>query len=185
MRVIGGKFKSRRLKTLPGTRTRPTSDPLRETLFNVLGARVLHSLFADCYAGSGAVGIEALSRGAAKVYFLESYRAAAALIRGNLTSLGVHDGFEILPADVVRSLEQLTRRGIVLNFAFLDPPYTAVEEYERALTYLGNGKLLACDAHIIAEHARRTVLPEHVGCLVCERSLRQGDSVLTFYRAVN
>ncbi len=184
MRVIGGKFKSRRLKTLPGTRTRPTSDPLRETLFNILGARIVDAVFADCYAGSGAVGIEALSRGAAKVYFLESYGPAAALIRGNLSSLGIHDGFEILPTDVLRSLERLVRRNVVLNFAFLDPPYTAVEEYERTLTYLGNGKLLACDAEIIAEHTRRTVLPERIGCLVCARRLRQGDSALTFYRVV-
>ncbi len=183
MRVIGGKFRSRRLKTLPGRHTRPTSDPLRETLFNILGVRVLNSVFADCYAGSGAVGIEALSRGAVKVYFLESYRGAAAVIRGNLTSLGVDDGFEILPTDVVRGLQQLARRGTVLDFAFLDPPYTAVEEYERTLTYLGKGKLLAGEAYIIVEHAPRTLLPERLGCLVRTRSLRQGNSVLTFYRA--
>jgi len=182
MRVIGGKLRRRRLKTLPGTRTRPTSDPLRETLFNILGARILDSVFADCYAGSGAVGIEAWSRGAAKVYFLESYRAAAALIRGNLTSLGVHAGFEILPTDVLRGLQQLARRGLVLNLVFLDPPYTAVREYKRTLSYLGKGKLLAGEAHIIVEHAPGTLLPERVGCLVRTRSLRQGNSALSFYR---
>ncbi|MFQ5816532.1 MAG: 16S rRNA (guanine(966)-N(2))-methyltransferase RsmD [Terriglobia bacterium] len=181
MRVIAGKFKSRKLKTLTGEHLRPTSDPLRETLFNVLGARVVGSLFADGYAGSGAVGIEALSRGAGKVFFLENHRPATAVIRGNLASLGVFNGFEILPTDVVAGLERLRHRGIALNFVFLDPPYAAESEYERALTYLGTGIVLQPAGHAIVEHSKRTALPERVARLVLARTLRQGDSVLSFY----
>lgn len=182
MRVIAGKFKSRRLKTLAGPHLRPTSDPLREALFNVLGTSVAESTFADGYAGSGAVGIEALSRGAAKVFFLENHRSAAALIRGNLTSLGVFNGFEILPADVVAGLERLAQRGILLDIVFLDPPYAATQELERALAYLGEGKVLVPSAQVIVEHSKRVSLPEEVGRLKQSRTLRQGDSVLSFYR---
>ena len=182
MRVIGGKFRSRRLKTFAGTRLRPTSDPLRETLFNVLGASIVGATFADCYAGSGAVGIEALSRGAAKVFFLENYRPAAALIRGNLISLGVFNGYEILPTDVLGGLEQLERRPVRCHFIFLDPPYDAANEYARTLTWLGARALLAADGLVIAEHARRIPLPASVGALERVRELRQGDSRLSFYR---
>ncbi len=182
MRVIGGKFRSRRLKTLEGMRLRPTSDPLRETLFNVLGASIVGASFADCYAGSGAVGIEALSRGAAKVFFIEKYKPAAALIRGNLTSLGVFNGYEILPTDVLGGLEQLERRGVRCDFVFLDPPYDASNEYARALTWLGGSGLLATEGLVIVEHSRRAPLPARVGTLERVRELHQGDSRLSLYR---
>lgn len=182
MRVIAGKFKSRRLKTLAGERLRPTSDPLRETLFNLLGARIVGSVFADCYAGSGAVGIEALSRGAATVFFLESHRPAAAIIRGNLKSLGVFNGFEVLATDVLRGLERLARRKLAFDLIFLDPPYTEQAELEQALSYLARGNILQPEASVIAEHSKRARLPEDLGCLRRERTLRQGDSAFTFYR---
>lgn len=183
MRVIAGKFKRRRLKTLGGAQLRPTSDPLRETLFNLLGASIVGSVFADLYAGSGAVGIEALSRGAAKVFFLESHPPAAGLIRGNLVTLGVFNGFEILSGDVVAGLERLGGRSVTLDVVFLDPPYAATGECERALAQLGKGKLLRPQARVVAEHSKRTPLPERVGCLLRERTLRQGDSALSFFRA--
>lgn len=185
MRVIAGTFKSRHLKTLAGERLRPTSDPLRETLFNVLGGSILGSVFADCYAGSGGVGIEALSRGAAKVFFLENHRPAAAVIRGNLASLGVFNGFEVLPTDVVSGLERLARRGVLFDFIFLDPPYTAESEYERTLTYLGTGNLLRPAGQVIVEHSKRAVLPERVGRLARAHARRQGDSVLSRYHLLD
>jgi 16S rRNA (guanine(966)-N(2))-methyltransferase RsmD len=181
MRVIAGEFKSRRLKTLAGLKTRPTSDRLRETLFNVLGARVAGSVFADGYAGSGAVGIEALSRGAEWVYFLENYRAAVRVIEANLKSLGVEERFEILPHDVVAGLRSLERRGVRLEVVFLDPPYRAGEEYERALNFLGQSAVLGPDALVIAEHHPKQPLAERYGRLARSRALRQGSAVLSFY----
>ncbi len=185
MRVIAGTFKSRRLKTLPaaaGASTRPTSDRLRETLFNVLGAGVRGAVFADAYAGSGAVGIEALSRGAEFVYFLESHRPAVRVIEANLKSLGLEEGFEILPLDVCAGLRSLEQRGVRFDAVFLDPPYKQTEEYERTLALLSDSKLLASGAVVIAEHHRKLALAEKFGTLARFRVLRQGDSSLSFYR---
>lgn len=183
MRVIAGQFKSRRLKTLKGQRTRPTSDRLRETLFNVLGPGVTGGVFADCYAGSGAVGIEALSRGAEWVYFLEDSRPAARVIEQNLSHLGIESGFEILTRDTVAGLRLLRERHARLDLVFLDPPYQAAQEYERCLTLLGRGELLSPDALVIAEHHPKQALAESYGVLTRTRQLRQGDALLSFYRA--
>lgn len=182
MRVIAGRFKSRRLKTLAGLKTRPTSDRLRETLFNVLGAGVAGAVVADCYAGSGAVGIEALSRGAEWVYFLENFRVATRVIEANLASLEVKDGYEILAREVLSGLRELEGRRVRLDVVFLDPPYRAAEEYERALAYLGETGLLHPDAVVIAEHHPKQALAERYGALARIRELRQGNAVLSFYR---
>ena len=182
MRIIAGTFKSRRLKTLPGPATRPTSDRLRETLFNVLGVGVQGGVFADCYAGSGAVGIEALSRGAEFVYFLENHRSAMRVIQANLKSLGLEEGFEVLPLDVCAGLRLLEQRGVRFDVVFLDPPYKEADEYERALALLSDSKLLVPGAVVIAEHHRKLAPTEQFGALARFRILRQGDSVVSFYR---
>lgn len=182
MRIIGGRYRSRQLKTLRGAHTRPTSDRLRETLFNVLGASVAGAVFADAYAGSGAVGLEALSRGAEWVYFLESHRPAVKVIRENLAQLQVETGAEVLPFDALGSLRELEQRGVRLDIVFLDPPYQTAEEYQRALAWLGGAQLLAPDAWVIAEHSRRRALEEGYGALARPRVLRQGDAALSFFR---
>jgi len=182
MRIIAGRYKSRQLKTLRGAHTRPTSDRLRETLYNVLGPAVAGSVAADCYAGSGAVGLEALSRGAEWVYFLENHRPAVKVIRENLKSLEIDSGAEVLAFDVLAGLGELEQRGVRLDIVFLDPPYRAAEEYERALGWLGRSSLLAPDAWVVAEHARRHALAERYGSLARVRTLRQGDAVLSFFR---
>src|SRR5882724_12815539 len=124
MRVIAGQYRSRILKSLKGLALRPTSDKLRETLFNVLGPEIAGSHFIDLFAGTGAVGIEALSRGAAQVVFVENHAPAAALIRKNLESLGIRSGFTMLPIDVLRGLEMLASRTkgaqSKFDFIFLD-----------------------------------------------------------------
>jgi 16S rRNA (guanine(966)-N(2))-methyltransferase RsmD len=181
MRIIAGEFKSRRLKTLPGAKTRPTSDKLRETLFNVLGASVQGAVFADGYAGSGAVGLEALSRGAEFVYFLENHRPAVRVIEANLKSLGLVEGYQVLAVDVCAGLRILAERGARLDLVFLDPPYKAAEEYSRALALLGASKLLAAGARVIAEHHPKLALDPRYGALARTRSLRHGDSALSFY----
>ena len=173
MRVIGGEFRSRRLKTLPGRAVRPTSDRLRETLFNVLGEEVVGSVFVDACAGTGAVGIEALSRGAARAIFLENDRRAAALIRENLRSLGLDRRAQVLEKNVAAGLMRTTG-----DIVFLDPPYASAAEYESVLSRLGQSP----PALVIAEHDRRTKLQGAYGQLERVRVLRQGDSSLSFYR---
>jgi 16S rRNA (guanine(966)-N(2))-methyltransferase RsmD len=184
VRVIAGRYRSRRLKTLAGQRTRPTSDRLRETLFNVLGAAVEGCLFADCYAGSGAVGIEALSRGAQKAYFLESNPQAVQIIRANMKALGIEYKVEaeVFSMAVTTALKKLAHRGVKFDIAFLDPPYDAVEEYTRSLEWFGAGSLLAPEAIVVAEHDKRLALADCYGSLRCTRTLRQGDAVLSFYQ---
>jgi 16S rRNA (guanine966-N2)-methyltransferase len=186
MRVIAGTFRSRILKSLKGLALRPTSDRLRETLFNVLGPTVAGARFLDLFAGTGAIGIEALSRGAKEVVFIENHAAAAKLIRQNLDSLEIRSGFTVLPLDALRGLAMLAsrRRPSEPGFdsIFLDPPYTAAEEYARVLEFLGSTELLAPGGMVIAEHRRSYTLFEEAGVLTRFRVLKQGDGALSFYR---
>jgi len=186
MRVIAGKYRSRALKTLRGLALRPSSDRLRETLFNILGSTVEGSVFVDVYAGSGAIGIEALSRGAREVIFIEKHPAAVRLIRNNLESLGIRDAAEILAADAIRGLERLAGRRfgahLHADFIFLDPPYAQAAEYERALEYLDGSPLLKPEGRIIVEHPRRLELPTRFTQLERARVVEQGDTALSFYR---
>jgi 16S rRNA (guanine(966)-N(2))-methyltransferase RsmD len=181
MRVIAGKLGSRRLRTLRGMELRPSSDRLRETLFNILGAAVEDSLFVDAFAGTGSVGIEALSRGARKVIFIENHRPAAALIRENLQSLGVLPDAEILAMDSLRGFEQLSARHLLADMIFLDPPYARATEYLRILEFLDHSRLLAPAGLVIAEHRRKLELPARLLNLEISRVVEQGDSALSFY----
>jgi 16S rRNA (guanine966-N2)-methyltransferase len=186
MRVIAGTYKSRILKSLKGLALRPTSDRLRETLFNVLAPDIAGSRFIDLFAGTGAIGIEALSRGAAEVVFIENHAPASTLIRRNLESLGITAGVNILAVDALRGLAMLSARtnsgAPAFNHIFLDPPYAAAEDYSRVLEFLGAADLLAPGGLVIAEHRRNFDLPEDPGVLKRFRVLRQGDAALSFYR---
>lgn len=185
MRVISGTFRSRTLTTPAGTATRPTSDRLRETLFNVLAPSIQGARFVDLYAGSGAVGIEALSRGASHVFFAEKATKAIAAIRANLKSLDIKSGTTIETAGVAPLLERLTTGHGEFDILFLDPPYEAVAEYTRTLSTLGSqawANALSEDAVIVAEHSRKQDLPERSGRLARTRTLLQGDAALSFYR---
>src|SRR5437899_643734 len=159
MRVIAGTYRSRILKSLKGLALRPTSDRLRETLFNVLAPNIAGSRFVDLFAGTGAIGIEALSRGAAEVVFIENHAPAASLIRRNLESLGINTGVTVLAVDALRGLAMLASRKQHstpgFDYIFLDPPYAAVEEYARVLEFLGSAELLAPGAVVVAEHSRK------------------------------
>jgi 16S rRNA (guanine966-N2)-methyltransferase len=185
MRVIAGKYRSRRLRALPGMDLRPTADRLRETLFDVLSAgrpaALEGTLWIDLYAGTGAVGIEALSRGAGWVYFVESSAQGAALIRRNLQSLGLDTGFRVLETNSARALGKLEAQGAEADFVFLDPPYRMQAEYRHVLSALANSKLLKPSATIIAEHQRKFDPGEVFRSLARYRKLEQGDSALSFY----
>lgn len=245
MRIIAGKYGSRPLRSLGGLDLRPTSDRLRETVFNILGPSVAGSVFVDLYAGTGAVGIEALSRGADEVFFVEKHPGALALIHRNLGSLGIRLSsarpgrprlvrqssrsdtarpakstvefpaeeahIEVLPMDAVKSLELLHSRHVLADFVFLDPPYSAAEEYTRALDALSEAHVLAPAGRVIVESLRlakkppakrepdkggqtEEALPElrtrasgweppdRIGSLERTRTVEQGDSLLAFYR---
>ncbi len=167
----------------PGNATRPTSDRLRETLFNVLGPRIATAHFADLYAGSGAVGIEALSRGAVSCLFAERGPAAVTAIRKNLETLGLARQASLDTRSVARALTDAVGNRRRFDLVFLDPPYEAFADYNATLGYLAqqHDTLLASEALVIAEHAKRTLLPERFGSLVRGRVLEQGDAALSFY----
>jgi 16S rRNA (guanine966-N2)-methyltransferase len=185
MRIIAGIYRSRILKSLKGQALRPTSDRLRETLFNVLGPAIDGARFVDVFAGTGAVGIEAFSRGAAEVVFIENHAPAAALIRRNLESLDIRSGATVIVSDALRGLEKLAAKHRpgqpTYDFAFIDPPYAAAEEYTQVLRFLGDAPFLSPAARVIVEHRRNFELPESSGSLRRTRVLRQGDAILSFY----
>jgi len=200
MRIIAGEFRSRTLAAPSGLATRPTSDRLRETLFNVLAPHIEGAAFLDLYAGSGAVGIEALSRGAANVVFVERAPAALAVLRANLARLGLSEGFQIHTGSVGAWLRKFAtgaglgrkagreperKSGPAFDLVFLDPPYDAAGEYAATLGLLGSGAagLLAQGGLVIAEHCRKERLEDCYGSLERTRLLEQGDAALSFYAA--
>ena len=174
MRIIAGTFRSRRLESIPGDSTRPTPDRVREALFNILQTRIGGASFVDAYAGTGAVGIEALSRGAAHAWFLERDRRALDAIRKNLASLGVERQATILAGKVLVTLERCPG-GIV----FLDPPYDQADEYTGALELLGERP----PELTIAQHSVRLKLKDAYGGLHRTRMVKHGDNALSFYAA--
>jgi 16S rRNA G966 N2-methylase RsmD len=207
MRIIAGSLRSRSLQAPSGLATRPTSDRLRETLFNVLAPRIQGAAFLDLYAGSGAVGMEALSRGAKRVTFVERAPAALSVLRANLAKLGLTAGFRINAGSVGAFLrrtqpgpgrkskqepggsrEQKPAGEMYFDLVFLDPPYDAAPEYAATLDLLGGSAagLLAPGALVIAEHRRagnrsEEPLGDRYGSLERTRLLEQGDAALSFY----
>jgi 16S rRNA (guanine(966)-N(2))-methyltransferase RsmD len=186
MRIIAGQFRSRQIRALPGADTRPTSDRLRETLFNVLTAgrpeALAGSVWIDMYAGTGAVGLEALSRGASTVYFIELSRRASVLIRQNLQALGITEGGEVIEREALPALRLLEAQAVACDICFLDPPYGMAEAYEQTLDFLSQSRLLQPHSIVVAEHDKHFEPGECFGALVRYRNLRQGDGVLSFYR---
>jgi 16S rRNA (guanine(966)-N(2))-methyltransferase RsmD len=186
VRIIAGSLGSRRLEAPPGLATRPSSDRLRETLFNVLAPRIEGAVFLDLYAGSGAVGIEALSRGAARVEFVERAPAVLKVLRGNLERLGLREGFRIHACSVGAFLHRVAEAGRKreqYEVLFLDPPWDAAEEYAATLGLLGGmaAGLLGAGALVIAEHRRKQFLEDSYGSLERTRLLEQGDAALSFF----
>ena len=186
MRIIAGKYRSRVLEAPAGMATRPTGDRLRETLFNVLAPRIEGAALLDLYAGSGAVGLEALSRGAGRVEFVERAELALRALRKNLEKLGIAQGFKIHGVGVGSVLHKMKAgAGDELGFdlVFLDPPYDAAAEYDATLGLLGGAgvTLLAEGAVVIAEHRKKERLEERYGVLERTRLLEQGDAALSFY----
>ncbi|MGI8988465.1 MAG: 16S rRNA (guanine(966)-N(2))-methyltransferase RsmD [Bryobacteraceae bacterium] len=172
MRVIAGEFRSRRLQTLSGLALRPTPDRLRETLFNILAPKLRNAVFLDAYAGSGAVGIEALSRGAARAIFIEKHRPAVDTIRENLKTLGLLDRSLVVAGPAAREIA-----AHPADLVFVDPPYPLEKEYAAVLESLGRNP----PALAIVQHSIRFELAERYGNLARTRVVRQGDNALSFF----
>jgi 16S rRNA (guanine966-N2)-methyltransferase len=182
VRVVAGEFRGRLLKTLPGRDVRPTSDRLRETLFNVLRNDVPGAVFLDCYAGSGAVGIEAASRGAAEVYLIEQDPAAARVIERNIAALHLAGTVRLMHAEIRGGLRRLIAQGIQADLCFCDPPYASLPEALKVLEWAVERPLMRHGGMIILEHGGRDSTPLEIGRWRRARLLEQGSSALSFYR---
>jgi 16S rRNA (guanine966-N2)-methyltransferase len=184
MRVIAGTFRSRQLSAPRGMQTRPTSDRLRETLFNILAPRLDGCRFVDLYAGTGAVGIEAISRGAEHVWFAENADPALTSLRQNLSALKISRGFTLEDRGVGAMLQRLSKLTQPVDLIFLDPPYEDEDEYSGTLNFFGSVRgreILASDALVIAEHSSKVKLAMHYGALEQIRLVKQGDAALSFF----
>jgi 16S rRNA (guanine(966)-N(2))-methyltransferase RsmD len=182
MRIVAGAFKGRRLRTPRGDVTRPTADQVRIALMDTLTPRLPGARVLDLFAGAGGVGLEALSRGAGEVTFVERDARAVAALRENIAALGVDAVARVRRGDVLRELGVLYRAGERFDLVFLDPPYDA-GLVETTLETLGGGGLLLPDAWVIAQHFTKRPPTDRVGLLFTFRTRRFGETTLTFYRA--
>jgi len=184
MRVIGGVHRGRRLRTVAGLKVRPTSDRLRETLFNIIATKINGSSFLDVCAGSGAVGIEAISRGAAEVTFIERDRHACITINTNLTALGITEVATVINRDVSVALKRLEQDKRHFDFVFFDPPYADSTIYDSVMQKLGFGQLLSGNSVVIVEHRIKKPPETLYGTLKLFREVRQGESGLSFFETI-
>lgn len=184
MRIIAGEYKGRVLKSPPDTKTRPTSDRLRETLFNILSPRIVGSRFLDLCAGSGAVGIEALSRGALHTTFVDRSRKMAALIESNLNLCRApKESYEVVLSDATAFIKRKRENSKgSCDIVFFDPPYA--DDYTPILSLLSQHEtsILSDDALLIIEHHRKNEVPEELNDIKRFRTVKQGDSCLSFYQ---
>lgn len=185
LRVISGTVGGQKLKTLRGLETRPTADRVREALFNVLNPRIPKCRFLDLYAGTGAIGIEALSRGADQVVFIDVNPAAVQVIRENLSRMQLLDRAEVICAKLPRGLELVAARGYKFELVFVDPPYWN-SLGEPTLNKLSFNNLLAAEGWVVLETAaKEQPLPTSVGGLECFRQKRYGDTRLSYFSSLN
>jgi len=197
MRVIAGQFKGRRLAALKGSRiVRPTAGRVKESVFSILGQRVVDANFLDLCAGTGNIGIEALSRGAKHVTFLERAPRCQQVIERNLRTCGLatrHPQVQLLRCDVVKGIAYLRKRLLVFDIIYFDPPYSTglsehvrvkarVSLYDVCLAQLAKVPLLSASGPLLVEHAKQRVLPDTVGGLTRSRQERYGTTVLSFYQ---
>ncbi len=181
MRVITGIAKGRKLKSPKGMETRPTSDRIKEALFNIIGSRAIDVNFLDLYAGTGAIGIEALSRGAVKAVFVEKNPKTVKIIKENLQVTGLSEKAEILVQEADRAISLISAKGEIFNIIFIDPPY--LKDLEKtSLAMIDNNSLLAPDGWVIVESSKLDTMPHEVGQLKMFRQEKYGDTVLTFYQ---
>lgn len=181
MRVIAGEHKGRPLAAVPGKGTRPTTDKVKESIFNMIGPYFDGGWALDLYAGTGSLGIEALSRGMEKAVFVELDPRAFAVVKENIAALHLQNQAEAYRNDARRALKALAKREVQFDAVFLDPPY-AKQKIEEEIAILQESSLLAPEAWIVAEHDAADQLADRIGACVCERSATYGDTTITIYR---
>ncbi|WP_374706905.1 16S rRNA (guanine(966)-N(2))-methyltransferase RsmD [Bacillus sp. J14TS2] len=183
MRVISGTLKGRPLKAVPGNGTRPTTDKVKETLFNIIGPYFTGGIALDLFAGSGALGIEGLSRGMEKVIFIDRDRQAIQTIKNNVQYCKMNSQVEIYRNDAERALKALLKRDIQFDYIFLDPPYHR-QKLEAILHTIEKNNLLKQQGMIIVEHDSELPLPTSVGELHCDKKGQFGITALSIYKEV-
>lgn len=182
MRVIAGMAKNKKLISPPGLSTRPLTDMIKEALFNVLGERVIGSVFLDLFCGSGSAGIEALSRGAEKVIFIDSSREAVKAVKENIENCGFSEGFEVYRNDVFKAIDILKKRGLKFDIIFADPPFTNPGIFDKVMEALDRANILTEDGILIIRSKRDKDMPEKLVYLARYRMNSYGDSTLHYYK---
>ena len=184
MRVIAGKFKGSRLATFKSMSVRPTTDRVKESVFSILQEKVVNARLLDLCAGTGNIGIEALSRGAKQVTFLERNLKCLRLIEQNLQTCGLEPSnpqVQLIRADVTKGINTLHIRSKTFELIYFDPPYDA-ELYNKCLSHISDTSILESTGALLVEHRKHTVLPLNFGQLTCDRQKQYGDTCLSFYR---
>lgn len=182
MRVISGEFRGRRLKAVPGSKTRPTTDKVKESMFNIIGPYFESGLALDLFAGTGGLGIESLSRGMDTCIFIEQDVKALQTVRENVQSLNLsRDRAEIYKNDARKALDLLAARGLKFDLVFIDPPYQKTDLYAQVFDKLIEHDLLADGAYIVAEHTADLALPDRIGTAERWREAQHGDIAVSYY----
>ncbi len=182
MRIISGTAKGRRLKAPPGNTTRPITDMIKEALFNVLGQSIQKSDFLDLFAGSGSVGIEALSRGASRVVFIDNSSAAVKTIRDNLDTCNFSDRYVILKEDVLTAADRFEKRNILFDYIYIDPPFTQGSIFPRIMKAIDEKNILHNKGVLIIRTPRKMEMPEGFVNLKRIRHNHYGESTLHYYQ---
>ena len=180
MRVIAGEYRGRRLDRIEGMEIRPTSDKVKESLFNILGDAVIDSNFLDLFGGTGGIGIEALSRGAKHVVFIDTSIKSIKVLKGNLDHLNIKDNVEVFHTDYSTAIVKLYKYNRQFDIIFIDPPYS-VGMAQNALEEINKSPILAQSGLIIVEHDLKDDMPKRVGKLYLYRIKEYGNTTLSFY----
>ncbi|MEG0258507.1 MAG: 16S rRNA (guanine(966)-N(2))-methyltransferase RsmD [Lysinibacillus sp.] len=181
MRVVAGERKGMPLKAITGTTTRPTTDKVKESIFNIIGPFFDGGMVLDLFAGSGGLGIEALSRGAENAIFIEKDAKAFQILQENITKCRYDDDVELFRIDAKRAVKALLKRDVTFKLVFLDPPYHQKEYYDLAQVLVDNEKIQK-DGIILCEHAKGVVLPHHFGAFTLQRQETYGETIISVYR---
>lgn len=183
MRVIAGKARGKRLKAPPGDTTRPVTDMIKEALFNVWGESIQGAAFLDLFAGSGSMGIEALSRGARNVIFVDNNARAVGIIKENLLNCHFSEGFEVHRNDVFRAINILQTRGTKFDLIYVDPPFTNEAIFDKVMKVLDEAQILEQNGIMVIRTYKKKTLPMSLNHLSKYRSNDYGESVLHYYRS--